>query len=334
MKLSAQHVLESVIPRLESFGVPPVELLEEADLSLARLQDVGGVYVEPSPLADAACRILGDPLGLVRYYLGNPPQLPHALSLLAAAQDTLRNALECICDYRSVVVSGLVLELSDRDSDASVLLHQDEESAEPIVTEWAMAALISFVRASTAGRASLSAVWFRHPPRTKEESYDQLFGVPVRFGQAIDGLRLGPRDLELPLDLVPSNRALRRELERLVQDRLQGAVSLLDLRSRCLDELRSQVSRGEQPTLAHVAEVLGVRPRTFQRQLEQQGVSYRQLKTEVVIERVKELLTDEKTAIAEVAERTGFASAGALCRAFKRATGMTPLSYRRVRRMV
>ena len=63
------------------------------------------------------------------------------------------------------------------------------------------------------------------------------------------------------------------------------------------------------------------------------GVSYRQLKTEVVTERVKDLLVDERLAVAEVAKSTGFASAGALCRAFKRTTGMTPLSYRRARRM-
>jgi len=310
-------------------GVPQIRLLEEADLPSLALEDASGVYIEPSRLAEAACRVLGDPLGLVRANLENPPQLPHTLGIFAATQDTLRGALECVSEYRSVIVSGLSLELSDYDPDGAVFLCQEGERSESVVTEWATAALISFIRAATSGRASLRGVWFRHSPRTDPAAYRDAFGIPVQFNQATDGLRLGPEDFQSSLNLVPNTPALRRELESLVQGQLPEGGCSSGFRSRCILELRARVALGEQPTLAQVAVALGTSPRTFQRQLDRQGVNFRRLKSEVVVERIKSLLVDEAASVAEIAGRTGFASAGALCRAFKRLTGTTPLSFRR-----
>jgi AraC-like DNA-binding protein len=83
------------------------------------------------------------------------------------------------------------------------------------------------------------------------------------------------------------------------------------------------------PTLERIAHKLGMTERTFQRRLNQCGVTFRQLLAEQQRERATRLLAQRKLAISEVAFALGYSEQAAFARAFRRWTGQSPRSYRR-----
>ncbi len=83
-----------------------------------------------------------------------------------------------------------------------------------------------------------------------------------------------------------------------------------------------------QPTLARVTNALGVSPRTLQRRLADNGLSFSQLADETRFLSARQLITQGRK-LSDVAGELGYADAGSFTRAFQRWTGLTPLHYRK-----
>ncbi|MCP3689090.1 MAG: helix-turn-helix transcriptional regulator [Gammaproteobacteria bacterium] len=83
-----------------------------------------------------------------------------------------------------------------------------------------------------------------------------------------------------------------------------------------------------QPTLARVTNALGVSPRTLQRRLADNGLSFSQLADETRFLSARQLITQGRK-LSDVAGELGYADAGSFTRAFQRWTGLTPLKYRK-----
>jgi AraC-like DNA-binding protein len=96
------------------------------------------------------------------------------------------------------------------------------------------------------------------------------------------------------------------------------------------DEVRAHVRAWvrEPSNLGDVARALGMSPRTLQRRLDGDGVTFRQLVLDVKIEVAKELLRDRRLTIADVATAVGFARVSAFSRAFSQRTGTSASQFR------
>ena len=73
-------------------------------------------------------------------------------------------------------------------------------------------------------------------------------------------------------------------------------------------------------------------PRTMGRRLEEEGVTFEQLKDEVRLATARELLARTDIAVSDVAATLGYATPSAFVRAFRRWTGGSPSAWRKAHR--
>lgn len=101
-----------------------------------------------------------------------------------------------------------------------------------------------------------------------------------------------------------------------------------------LDELVRAIQAGfcgEAPQIEDVAAELGMSARTLRRRLHQQGTTYREVVDDArrrVALSTLEATLEAAPPLRELAFRLGFSHSSALCRAFRRWTGATPMRFR------
>src|SRR5690606_21404504 len=82
-------------------------------------------------------------------------------------------------------------------------------------------------------------------------------------------------------------------------------------------------------TEADVAAAMFISKRTLARRLQSEGVSFRQIREEVIIDLAKSYLSDTELPIDRIATLLDYHDSSSFRRAFKRATGTAPLAFRR-----
>jgi len=87
---------------------------------------------------------------------------------------------------------------------------------------------------------------------------------------------------------------------------------------RLLLTIRKQLARSPSSGLAEIASSLGVSQRTLERCLNARGVRFRDLRSEVLIERVRSLFGSSLQSKKEIAYALGFSSPGALYQFLRR----------------
>lgn len=85
-------------------------------------------------------------------------------------------------------------------------------------------------------------------------------------------------------------------------------------------------------SLPGLATAMGISSRTLQRALKQRDTSHQQLLDALRRERALELLDHEEKTVADVSAALGFREPSAFFRAFRRWTGTTPATRRKVKR--
>jgi AraC-like DNA-binding protein len=120
-------------------------------------------------------------------------------------------------------------------------------------------------------------------------------------------------------------RTLRRHAEVLLDRSARAARG--DVAERVRAALLQRVRVGLPPVEA-VARALGLGPRTLQRRLRAQGVTFAGLADEVRASLAREYLGDPGLNVSEVAYLLGFSEPSAFTRAFRRWTGKTPMRFR------
>ncbi|MBS2015377.1 MAG: AraC family transcriptional regulator ligand-binding domain-containing protein [Deltaproteobacteria bacterium] len=166
--------------------------------------------------------------------------------------------------------------------------------------------------------------WFAHAePRAPQELEATLRADTIAFGRASNGVSFATKDLERrPVEFdAELNRALSRVAEDLVPALGTGTL---------VERTRATVLAlfPETPTLAVVARRLAMGERTFQRRLEDEGVSFADLVTHTRREHAERLLERSDLTITEIGGRVGYRDPAAFVRAFRRWTKRTPGTYR------
>ena len=103
-------------------------------------------------------------------------------------------------------------------------------------------------------------------------------------------------------------------------------VTRLSIEATC-DLIDALLAHG-YPALEEVARLLRVSSRTFQRQLNREGISYSDLVERCRCKAACEALEHTERPIQDISATLGYADASSFARAFRRWTGLSPRAYR------
>lgn len=98
------------------------------------------------------------------------------------------------------------------------------------------------------------------------------------------------------------------------------------------DVIHARMSFAGVPGVETAAEMFGVSPRTLQRRLASEGLSYRQVCDRSRFRKAVELLRDPRTTVNDITVELSYSDRRSFLRAFRRFTGMTPSEYRGLKR--
>ena len=271
---------------------------------------------------------LGDPPGLgleagARYHLTTLGMLGFAVISIP----TLREAIEFAMRYADLSITHTRVILRDEGELFSLLLDPSTVAVRlrRFLVERDLAAAAHVARSEALGGVRPRRVMIGYPaPPGGLRRYEEVFGVRPEFDAPEHGLVFESAELDRPLpqaDAYAANMA-EEECRRLVDQRLPRAGLAGQVR---------RVLRGRPqapPSLAEVASMLHLSPRTLRRRLIEEGTSYRTLLTEVRGQLAQELLLNGRLTVEEVAQRLGYAETSSFTHAFRRWTGQGPRAHR------
>lgn len=310
---------------LDPARIPPLDPRDaDADAFEARVS-----YDSQLTLWEALMRATDDPGFPVFVGARSQPKDYDVVGFAYMTRANLREALDQALRYGSVWSDGSTWDLTPGAGTVTLSL-QMETSARlgaRCLTECLLAEIIHSGRLLTGADVRPIEVRFRHRAPRDVRAIEAFFKAPVRFDAPQSQLVLDAEVLATPL--LKADPDLAAFFERSADDLLErhGAEGLARrLRSLLEGELGRSL-----PTLETAATRLAVSPRTLRRRLQEEGTTFQDVLDETRCELAKRHLGDDRLALGEVAFLLGFSEPSAFHRAFKRWTGQTPLSYRRLR---
>jgi AraC-like DNA-binding protein len=183
-------------------------------------------------------------------------------------------------------------------------------------------ALIALRARELCGRAfRLHEVRFIHHAPADVRPHRAMFRCPVRFGAPVHEIVLEAEQMKLPV------RTAKPGLARVLDRHLKDLISKLPKGQTYLQRVDDAVARTlyqGKPSLAATARALHASPRTVQRNLQELGLTHRQVVDDVRREMAERLLTTRRMSITEVAFLLGFDDVSGFRRAYRKWTGTNP----------
>lgn len=258
------------------------------------------------------------------------------LGMLTIASATLGEALDMALQYHALVMPVFDMRRENLPGGgATVVIEQvadfspfNEGLAELVVGTFRNIAPYTEA-ASAAGL--ITEVCFRHapPPGDQLADYERFFDAPVRFDAPYLGFTVSAEALRSPLST--GNRATRDSLEALLRRQAPEGIRATPVTQRVKQVVADGLRKGAMPQAVRVADLLAMSQRTLSRHLQDEGTSLSRIVEQVRIEHAERLLLGSTRPVQEVARQVGFADASSFSRAFRRATGLTPMALREQR---
>ena len=244
------------------------------------------------------------------------------LDYLVITTDTVGGALEQLERYFSLVAAPCTLKVVPGEKATRLLV---TGVVNPFLAQFQTSMVVHHLREETNGALRVSHVSLVEQPEDPRD-LERLLGCAVRAPAAWNGV-------EFPLDAMPiplrrRDPALRRVLEG-------HAASVVRATSRSHESIVDAIRGVVVTRLAHgvpdvdgIARQLSMAPRTLQRRLAAEGVSYQRIVDDVRREAANRLLADPSLAVNQIGYLLGFSEPSAFHRAFKRWHDATPQEYR------
>ena len=244
---------------------------------------------------------------------------------------TLGGAFEKLCQYQDIVCEGVRTtgELVQTNSGKQFLLTLQITSADIIyphhVLNSEVSIYLSAMRALTGHHIAAKEIHFAYPRPVDTREHERVF-APARllFDAPETVMVLDAALLDLPV--LNASPTLFVMFEKHATDILNKLKSP-SLSTRVKSEIVT-IMKGEEPTLATVADRLAMGIRTLQLHLKEAGTSYQQLLDETRKDLAVSHLREPNLSTTDIAYLLGFAEPSVFFRSFKKWTGQTPGAYR------
>jgi AraC-like DNA-binding protein len=321
----------AMVRAAEARGVPTADLLEQAGLSSAFLEDPDSRIPGRTVLAlwHALRERTGDPL----LQLAAPVSLPfgayRVIDYLVGASATVGDGVGRFARFFSLIADGIALTIQrDAHAHCLCLARADGGPVPAIYVDYVFAALVTRIRMKIRAALCVQRVELQQPEPDSATTYVDLFRAPVCFAAAADRLCFSDEEWGAPMD--NADTALAHVLEehaRILARRTPAAAAgfSADVQKTIASALAEGGSAEE------VARALHCSVRTLQRKLVATGTTFRQVSDTVRGQLAIDYLADRNVSIAEVAFMLGFSDQSSFNRAFRRWTGESPGRWRRRR---
>lgn len=274
--------------------------------------------------------------------LSRDPQLPFRVgsTVHVSAYGMYGYAILCGMDFRRVfefaikyhVLATPLSTISFAEHDGMgawtfepILHHAIDERLYRFIVEFQISVHISLQRDVMGPSFAPREIALMYPRAKDFWLAEDIVGCPVRYEQPANQMIFDSKWLDEPPKL--GNRTTYTAVEKLCDELLSD----LALRTGVAGKIRMILLRdmANRPTFAAIAKLLGVTTRTLRRQLQHQGLSFRQLvddlRTQVAVKYLRDtIMTNE-----DVAHALGFSDASNFRHAFRRSTGKAPSEFRR-----
>ena len=327
LQVPATYV-QALAELIRSLGADTSDWLAMSGLTMARLEQPDASVSLPlfAQLAFDAVGITREPaLGLL---LGDRMHAAsHGIVGFAVSNaGTPRQAVELLARFVRLRLPLLSVSQASADGEVEVRFHE----ALPLgpmrgpVLEATLLTIKRVLDAISLGSCPIIQVAFPfsapdHAPLTRT-----MFGCQVIFDAPVAAMRLPEQHLDQPLRRADA--AAFREAAAICQrelDRIGIGERLADRVLRLLVERQNGF-----PSLAVVARMVQLTPRTLHRRLVEEGTSFRALLEEVRHRRAREHLRSGEMSVEELAFALGYNDPANFRRAFRRWEGVAPTIYR------
>ncbi len=244
------------------------------------------------------------------------------VALIARYCDSVGEAIEAISRYLYVHSPGGVVTLDRSDKTAPRVLHEIGLSGLPHkrhAEERAMVVGQNILTLLMGGSFAARAVLFTHSTPIPQARYREIFKTEVLFNQPVNAFILKPEDLQYPL--AQKDPYLKRFVTEQVTKTAAAPRPHLAVQIRGL--VRQWLPTGHC-TIRVLAEQLCLHPRTLQRRLTAENLSFEHIVDEVRKECVAEYLMNASIPLSQLTGLIGYTEQSSLNRACQRWFRMSP----------
>jgi AraC-like DNA-binding protein len=306
-------------PRLDAFWSATgltAQLLADGDARITAPQ-LSAAWAE-------ALRLTGDRALPLRAAAAVPAGAFGIPEHVCRAAPTLGEALRQWVRYLNLLDDAVAIGLEVEEDRALLRVERESEAPAPAAHELRLALAARYARELPAAPVRPLTVELTYPEPDDAVPFDAWLEAPVRFGADATQLVL-PR-AALAARLAPAAPAPLALLAR-VDDELARQVAADPPMTRQVKRALHDALRSDDAQVESIAKQLGLAVRTLQRRLKDEGTSLQAAREEVRRVLAQRYL-DEGLSTLEISFLLGFSEPGALLRAFKRWTGLSPVESR------
>jgi AraC-like DNA-binding protein len=278
---------------------------------------------------DVFQQVVGDPAAALRAGLKLQRGDYELLEYLCGSCATLGDSITCLSHYYPLLIAAELSLLPGPERSEVRFRIMPGLPAPTAMNEFALASnfAMSILHLQlTEDVLPPVEVTFSHAAPSHAEVFEQVFGVPVRFGASHNAIVIHTRMLAHPLRDADS--VLHAVLKRLADRELSMLQELSAFPNKVRSAIEAELSQGA--LLERVADRMCLSAGGLRSRLRQHGATYSELLDGVRKEHARRALRDTQLGIGELAHRLGFAHPPAFHRAFRRWFGVTPNAYREV----
>jgi len=317
----------AIVAAAERRGVEAAALLARHDVAPAVLEDPDA-RLEASTVhalwtdATAQC---GEPSLPVYAALELPWGAYRVIDYLCGHASSLGEAVELLAQNFGLVNDVVRLVLDEADGGATMRLERGDGGQIPArYVDYALTACVHRM-SNVIGADVHPTVSLRRAAPRALRAHTLAFGRDLRFDQAADKVHF-----DAALWATPS-RAPDPGLRSVLRSHAQLLLAQIDTQPSLLQRLQQEVERGlpyGRTELSRIARRLETSPRTLQRRLAEEGLTWSRFIGPIRDDLAREYLRDRSLSIEEVACMVGYSDATSFNRAFVRKTGQTPGVWR------
>lgn len=310
------------------WGITAGELLAGTDIHPNMLHTPGWVmdFNQYNRLLHHAERLTGDPGLAVFLGLQMTISLHGIVGYTAMAGKTLRAAIDVFYQYGGLVCPAIAPRLEV--SGDTAYLYFDQPLPEYPVSVIAMGFLqagCGSIGSAMTGRLLEGCGELTFPEPESFRRVSHMLPTAVRFGCHHNRLVFPASHLDLPLIMADplAERMMREQCKRAMNELMGQKRSLSYLvRELAFDEVQGFSG------IEEVAQKLNVTERTLQRQLAEEGKTFRSIIEDIRQSKSAILLRNPGLSIKYISDRMGYSNTANFARAFQRWYDKTPGQYR------